>query len=285
MLRSERYSYCVPFPRLPENIKATYSIGDLALRPFGLFEGDLDVDFTTPRSIQTGIQILQCCTRDKKGQVLDQTFFWALPISKRIECLLTLVRLCDIAQLPVLLTCSNETCRRQMELEISLDELLSVPQQANTTDPLTIKVGGESMHIRKPTGRDQLEWQTRSFPNADFAIRAMIQTLLIEHDSNTSDEECPIPEDWIPILSESMEGYDPLISFHVVAVCPYCDEEGKYELDLEALSLRELHQAQQKLLQSVHRLAGHYHWSEQQILSLPPWRRTRYLALIEEMEN
>jgi hypothetical protein len=34
-------------------------------------------------------------------------------------------------------------------------------------------------------------------------------------------------------------------------------------------------------VEQVHRLAGHYHWSEEEIAKVPLWRRRAYLAYID----
>jgi hypothetical protein len=46
-----------------------------------------------------------------------------------------------------------------------------------------------------------------------------------------------------------------------------------------------LRRAQHGLIEDVHRLARTYHWTEDRVAALPPWRRARYLALIEREEG
>lgn len=278
----ERHRYSVPFPQNPDSIRAKYSINGLSLRPFGIFEDDLEVDFNQKIRPHLVTQILGCCTRDKNGKTPDQTFFWDLTIGKRVEGLLTIATLGDSSDWPVHLRCLNEACRQQMEIEISVEELASL--QHRTDDPFIIRVGDESLTLRKPTGGDQLKWLKTSFTDEDAAVKAMIQTLVLDNEK-ASLQECPMPDVWVQTINRTMEEFDPLVNFSLLVYCPYCEKENEYEIDLEELSLRKLHKSQLYLLKTLHRLAIHYHWSEQQIFSIPPWRRSHYLALIEKEKN
>ena len=82
-----------------------------------------------------------------------------------------------------------------------------------------------------------------------------------------------------------MQDFDPLVNFSLQVRCPYCSNEDVYELDLEGLSLQKLYESRLTLLNAIHRLATQYHWSEQQIFAIPPWRRSHYLTLIGKEET
>lgn len=283
MLTSERADYLVPFPHIPEDIRVKYSINGLFLRPFGVFEDDLNIDFNQKARPSLVTQILQCCTSDKKGKVLEQDFFWDLTVGKRIECLVTIAMLWDLSKLSVHLRCSNEMCQQPMELEISQKEIANLQLQSDKTDSFMIQIGDKSLPIRKPTGRDQIKWLKTPFANEDAAIQWMIRSLLYENEkiSPDSDIEYTISDEWVKTIDESMEEFDQLVNLNLMVYCPYCEKEGRYKINLEELSLLKLHKAQRGLLQTIHRLAFYYHWSEEDIFSIPPWRRLHYLALIE----
>jgi hypothetical protein len=53
-------------------------------------------------------------------------------------------------------------------------------------------------------------------------------------------------------------------------------------VDLESLALASLARRQRALLREVHCFAVHYGWTESEVLAVPPTRRARYLAFIEE---
>ncbi len=282
MLTLERHGYRAPFPRLPASAETEAALDGLSLRAFGLFRYDLEIDFDQDSRPRLVTQILQCCTTNKYGEPPDQGFFWDLTIGKRIECLLTIATL-DSSGLNVRLRCSNDACLQEMELEISLGELASIQHPIDDTDRFVVQIGDESLPVRKPTGRDQLNWLETPFSDEDAAVRTMVQTLLLER--APSSEEGPIPDEWVRHLNRTMEEHDPLVNFIILVPCPYCETENRCEIDLQELSLDVLHRDQLRLLEAVHRFALRYHWSEEQIFSLPPWRFYRYLALIEEEES
>ena len=73
---------------------------------------------------------------------------------------------------------------------------------------------------------------------------------------------------------------DPLVDFHLTLVCPGCGQRHDYRVDLEMTALEVLRRAQLRLVDTVHVLASSYHWTEREIIALPPSRRNTYLGLI-----
>ena len=280
-------AYWVPFPGIPKDVKAKYSISDLFLRAFGFFEEDLTCDFNQSTGPHLVTQILQGCTRDGDGQMPDQAFFWDLTIGKQIECLLTIAALTpgNPSTLTVRLRCSSATCQQQMEMDISVAELARLQHQADDTDHHLIELAGENINVRNPTGRDQLAWLKHSFTNEKEAAEAMVRSLIVDTEDTPSSNHLAITDEVLGTIKEAMEESDPLVNFSLQVRCPYCSEEDLYELNLEELSVQKLYESRLNLLKAIHRLATQYHWSEQQILSIPPWRRSHYLALIGKEET
>jgi hypothetical protein len=275
-----------PFPGLPETAKAGFSIKELTLRPFGLYESDLDIDFIrTPRPFLV-TEILECCTRNDRREKVPQNFFWNLTVGKRIECLLNLISSGEQTKIAVTLACPNGTCGQELEIDLSLDEISAVQAQAYADEHVSMKVGNWQFALRRPTAADQLIWLRGRFANDATVVQAMIRTLLLdEQDGSSASETETAVEAQAPAIEQSLDEHDPLIDFKVEIHCPYCETARLFELDLEELSLRRLRQAQLRLLASVHSLAAHYHWSEQQIFSVPYWRRAYYLMLIDGEKN
>ncbi len=284
-LISERADCWVPFPCVPDNLRAKYSINGLFLRPFGVFKRDIEIDFKQKARPYPVTEILQCCTRDKNGKTPKQNFFWDLTAGKRIECLLTIVMSGYSSKLSIHLCCLNDNCRQPMEVEISQEEIADFQLQNDKADSFMIQIGDKGHLIRKPTGRDQIEWLNTSFANEDAAMKGMLRTLLHGDDKTSSDIRYPMSDERVKTLNKSMDELDPLVNFDLRAYCPYCDKENRYEINLEELSLYKLQEAQKGLLQTIHRLALHYHWREEDVFSIPPWRRYHYLDLIEKEET
>jgi hypothetical protein len=283
MSRFERHSHLAPFPRLPAGVQTAPAISGLLLRPFGLFREDLEVDFDQYSRPRLVTQILRCCTTSRDGEVPDQDFFWSLSSGKRIECLVAIATLGDPAGLTVRLRCPDEMCRQEMEVEVSSRELAGLQRRSDETNRFLVQIGDEKVPVRVPTGRDQQDWLEASFDDEGVALKTIIETLLLEQPHAI--EETPVPDGWVQPINTALEEIDPLVDFALLVGCPDCGKESLHEVDLQDTSLGILHRDQLRVLRSVHRLALHYHWSEEQIFDLPPWRYSHYLALIEKEES
>ena len=168
-----------------------------------------------------------------------------------------------------------------MELDIPLVQFIEVQQAADAKDRVTVRGNGEELRLRKPTGQDQRDWLQHAYADEQSAIRAMVRMLLISEKEGPAPFPGHLPADLLADISRALDEADPLINYRCPVVCPYCDHQATYPIDLEAFALKQLQQAQHNLLNNVHRLASAYHWSEAEIFAVPPWRRALYLKRIE----
>jgi len=256
----------------------------LFLRPFGWLAEDLEIDFHQTRRHELEMQILECCISNREGTKLDRSFFWNLEIGKRTEYLLTLASLSNSSKINVNLRCSNLECQQQMEITIPLLEITRLQQQSEN-QKTEIAIATEKISLRKPTGNDQRLWQEQHFSDEASATLAMVQSLLVSEQPSTFNQVYSQEKDWIEMLNQVMEEIDPLVNFNLQVNCPYCGSENLQDFDLGAWALQQLYGVQQQLIVTIHRLASHYHWSESEILAIPPGRRSCYLALIDREEN
>ncbi|NJK65313.1 MAG: hypothetical protein HC941_01155 [Microcoleus sp. SU_5_3] len=257
---------------------------ELFLRPFGWLAEDLEIDFHQMCRHELEMQILECCISNREGTKLDRTFFWNLEIGKRIEYLLTLAALSNSSKINVNLRCSNLECQRQMEITIPLVEITRLQQQSENQET-EIAIATEKLLLRKPTGNDQRLWLKQQFSDESSATIAMVQSLLVSEQRSTFQQVDSQEQHWIETLNQVMEELDPLVNFNLQVNCPYCGSENLQDFDLGAWALQQLYGVQQQLMVTIHRLASHYHWSESEILAIPPGRRSHYLALIDREEN
>jgi hypothetical protein len=110
----------------------------------------------------------------------------------------------------------------------------------------------------------------------------MARRLLTADNAGDKPDIAELGEGWVESAGQALQALDPLVDFSLDTTCPHCGLENHFELDLEVLCLRRLHRAQWVLLETVHTLAKHYHWSEAQIFAVPAWRRAYYLNLIAQ---
>jgi len=279
MFSSQTHEQLLPFPAVPEALKNRHSLPELALRPFGIYERDLSVDFNAmPRPFLV-TEILDCCTQTAGGNPVGRDLFWEMTVGTRIECLLRLVSADRQFEIPLSLRCP--ACGGELEIELTAAEISELQQQAARSEE-AIVIGEGQVKLRRPTGSDQLAWLAQGFESEADALRQMLATLIVEgSERELFAEGLELEDGVLETIGEALDGRDPLVNFSVQVQCPECEREHVCEIDLEEFALSRLRQAQFRLLGAVHRLARHYHWSEAEIFKVPYWRRDHYLSLVE----
>jgi hypothetical protein len=266
--------------QLPKALQAANAIDGLTFRPFGIAENDLDVDFSQPSLPALVTDILECCATAGNGKCPERNLLWQLQVETRIECLLRIINLSGAFAAPFVLRCRNNACGEPLEVELSLDDLLSLQDEPG--DLLTVQCGEQTLSLRKPNGADQREWAGKLFENELTAIKSMVQALIVRDDeSRAADQPVLLTDESLSLVDRAMQDGDSLVNFSLELVCPHCESHSEFEMDLQALAIERLEHCQRRLLATVHRLAKHYHWSEQQIFAVPAWRRTHYLKMLE----
>jgi hypothetical protein len=279
----ETSSLYTPFPNVSEHLKTRYSIQGLFIRGFGYSLQDLNINLDGMFSPYVVTKVLECCMMQNNGAALDQSFFWNLTIGKRIECLLTVVSLSDISELFLEIGCGNPVCRKQIQIELSIGDLIDYQHTADRVDKVDILIDDEPMSFRKPTGFDQLKMLKMSGKEDRYALlKKFIELLSIDSGKVGGQNTIALlSSDVLNAVDNALSDADPLINFSISIRCPYCDKDGIYEVKLEEFVHQKLYQVQLNLLINIHRIAKNYHWSEEQILSLPKWRLSKYLSFIE----
>lgn len=266
--------------QVPKALEAVYAIGELVLRPFGIDERDLEIDFGQPSGAALVTDILAGCATISDGGAPDRDLLWALPVSSRIEWLLRIISLSGAFDSPLPMKCLNEACGEAVEFELSLNDFLS--PHRDPADLISIVCEEQTLALRRPNGLDQLGWSTRQFASERAAIESMVQTLVVDVELAGDRDLSQLDDDALSAIDRAMQEGDSLVSFALEVVCPLCEQKSEFDLDLQALAIKHLAHSQRRLLTTVHQLASHYHWSERQIFEVPHWRRLHYLKLIEE---
>ncbi|MBW4671127.1 MAG: hypothetical protein KME60_27810 [Cyanomargarita calcarea GSE-NOS-MK-12-04C] len=275
----------VPFPSIPETLKTEFSLSELSLRPFGYCAEDREVNFNQPLRPYLEVEILECCTDDRRGAKPNSQFFWNMEIGKRIECLLTIATVRDRDAFMIPLRCLNSACQEGIEIDFSMEEISELQSLKNAEKFPEILVGHQTVRIRRPKGSDQLKWLEQSFKDEHTATQVMLKTLVREDDRLKLDSDAIAQGEWIPAFNQTMEEIDPLVNFQVEVQCPYCGAKDSHSIDFGAFALERFRNTQQQLLDMVHRLASRYHWNESEIFAIPAWRRESYLARLDREEH
>lgn len=236
-----------------------------AMRPFGA-AADLELDFGSADRPGLVTALLAQCDARRDG------YWWAQPVGRRTAALLRLLALTDHrAALALTSSCADPACGEAFEFELPLSAL---PDGASGDDPMVVRLDAErSAALRRPTGDDLRRWRDAAPASRDEAVRTMLSALVVGGEAGVGDEAR---------LAEAMAAMDPLVAFSVSCHCPVCGAPSEVGVDLEALALKRLEARQRALVLEVHRFASAYGWTEAEVLALPPKRRARYLALMDD---
>lgn len=89
---------------------------------------------------------------------------------------------------------------------------------------------------------------------------------------------------WVDVVEEALAAHDPLGEIVLVGPCAGCGQTLQAEFDLKLSWVGWLRGRVRRLMADVHTLARNYHWSEDEILSIPESRRAVYLDFCEVEE-
>jgi len=242
------------------------------MRRFGTNESDLAIDFAAGNEAVLVTRILEHCAGDA-ADVAGADSFRSLTVGRRLERLLTLVAQSESSTFTFPFHCA--ACHEHIELELTLEELREQQRQADAIETVVVEHGGQSLEFRKPRGSDQELWGGMSFPDQAEALRVMVGTL-----ARRPEAAANLDIHLIDRIDEALDDADPLVNFRCRITCAECATSNELAIDLCSVALGTLRRIQRQLIVTVHRLASHYHWSEQEIFAVPHWRRQEYLELI-----
>jgi hypothetical protein len=239
------------------------------VRPFATSVRDLDLDFAQDDRAQLVDAVLRGCV-ESPPERLD-----AATLDSRARALLQVVRETQGDRLIWKARCANEDCGHEMELELSVSQLLSTPEPAEhfscSAEP------GCELELRLPTGRDQIEWRESDADEEGVDLR-MASLLVNRVNGQPPGSDWTLPQAWLPAIDAAFRQHDVLTAMELQVSCPWCEKESALEPDVEALALSHLAVEQKRVLEEIHQLASVYHWTEAEVVALPPRRRAFYIA-------
>jgi hypothetical protein len=165
-------------------------------------------------------------------------------------------------------TVSCRACGQKFDLDFSLNELLRHYQPAAIADNGQYQLE-PGISFRLPNGEDEMF--INGLVGAE-AERQLLERCLLEGNADTDSEKVQL----------KMAELAPVLSLDMQADCPECGNEQQVQFDMQSFFLTKLKQERPDLIREVHNIASQYHWSQQEILSLPRNLRKQYAALIQQ---
>ena len=139
----------------------------LAVRPFGVQPGDLDVEFDAGDRAEVATAVLAGCVLAPDGAPLGGERARALPIGTRLGALVAVTQLSGRRELSRVFRCAG--CDEEFEVELALDALACAQEAAEADAPAAVEWGGTTYRPRRPTGDDLRRWRGRPPPDAEIA--------------------------------------------------------------------------------------------------------------------
>ena len=188
------------------------------------------------------------------------------------------------------LRCPNPDCDQLLDLTLSLEGVFEDNPVSQRYFTMQLGAGSKEgevpreIQFRLPTGNDQEACAELSMVDADAAVEALLARCIRRIGDCTVVDSLAIQElgpDGRREIEERMRELGADADMEIESCCPECSGFFKSEFDLVTFFLDELKNGFRILESDIHSLAWHYHWSEQEILSLTRPRRRRYVAYLQ----
>jgi hypothetical protein len=203
----------------------------------------------------------------------------SMTLGDRIAILLHLRRLTYGEIMSCEINCPS--CKEIVSVQISVSDILQQPPsselQPNKSE-YEVSIDSYALKLRLPNGKDQeallsLDKGSNISHYTQHALKSLIFSA------------CPaLPDqlsiDFLAKVSSKLAELDPQSDIVFNITCPFCNYIFQAPFIVEDFIFREIASRLQLLEEEVHWLAFHYHWNEDEILSLPVRRRKRYVELI-----
>ncbi len=177
---------------------------------------------------------------------------------------------------PMWLTVKCNNCSELFDFSICHSELPVKPAGKNFPESvLETRLG--KLKLRVPTGLDQEI--VAHIKDDEQSLQQMLECLITPLSDNSRSNQ--YPADIVDQVEKAIEDMSPEVVTEVLAECPYCQVNNQIPVSPYTC----LERPAGDLFKEIHSLALHYHWSEQEILSMPRSRRLTYLGLIDQSRH
>lgn len=171
-------------------------------------------------------------------------------------------------------TVNCKNCEKPFDIDFSLEKLLGFFNAGEASSiQIENKEGGlfklpNGCCFRLPTGEDECAVLGMTPEDAESEL---LKRCVLGGDPTGEKKS----------LQDIMQELAPLVDVNMDAHCPECNAHQLIHFDIQHFLLSSLKQERQQLAYEVHRLAGAYGWSLNEILELPRSVRRTYVDFVE----
>lgn len=172
-----------------------------------------------------------------------------------------------------------QKCHESITFDLSISNLLS-QELKNPQKEYKLNDTVYNIDLRPLKG----EHQNFLINNSETLTLESLTSYLLQSFVGSSNPSLPekLPIDLFEKILNQLEFVDPLFNIVVDVRCSLCNDSFLSPLCISDFIFEELQPLTSSIYNEVHWLALYYHWSEDDILSLPTKRRKRYLNLLDK---
>lgn len=221
---------------------------------------------------------------------IDASLIRELLVDDR-DCLAIKLRMLTFGKkVNCVLRCPDTACDKLMDLTLNLDAVFDRKPVKQRYFTMQLSAGAKEgerlreIEFRLPTGGDQEACAALSRVDGEVAVEALFARCVRRIGDCTAVDTLAIQELGPGARQEieaRMSELGSRADIEVEASCPECGRLFNSHFDVVTFFLDELKNGFLTLESDIHSLAWHYHWSEQEILSLTRPKRRRYVALLQ----
>lgn len=170
-------------------------------------------------------------------------------------------------------------CAIRIEWEQDISDIVVKTPDYQTAHQFRLEIDDYHLCFRLPNSIDMAELEGSS--NVAVALQQLLRRciLSVEYAGAFCDIE-QLPESVIQALNLRIEELDPQADVRINLTCPECSHRWEVFFDIASFLWAEINEWAERMLQTVHKLARTYGWTEREILNLSPVRRQLYLGMI-----
>jgi hypothetical protein len=169
-------------------------------------------------------------------------------------------------------------CAGRIEWEQDISDIVVETSTLSASYPFTLERDNYRLSFRLPNSIDMDELEGSS---ASVALQQLLRRCILSAEyAGTFCDIDQLPESVIQALSQRIEELDPQAEIRINLTCPECSHRWEVFFDISSFLWAEINEWAERMLQTVHKLARAYGWTEREILNLSPVRRQLYLGMV-----
>lgn len=170
-------------------------------------------------------------------------------------------------------------CAGRIEWEQDISDIIVEGSGRPAAVQFSLERDDYRLSFRLPNSVDMAELEGSS--NAAVALQQLLRRCILSAEyAGTFCDIDQLPEPVIQALNQRIEELDPQAEIRLNLTCPDCSHRWEVFFDIASFLWAEINEWAERMLQTVHKLARAYGWTEREILNLSPVRRQLYLGMV-----